>query len=492
MFQGKCSAALTLLTKRKTAGVLKEDDLLSSGESVYDALKSKHPSAQGLKNDALLPLESWPPLPSPVMFECIDAELIRHAAKNTTSTAGPSGLDARGWRRICYTFKEASDELCLSLALLACRLCTQVVHHSTLAPLLACRLIALDKNPGVRPIGRCEVSRRIISKAILCVIKDDIQDAAGSNQLCGGQVASIEAAVHAVRQSFGLEEMEGILLVDASNAFNSLNRANALANIHCLCPSFSIVLTNTYQKSTELILGRDTLLSQEGTTQGDPWAMPFYALATRPLTDALALEVPNIMQIWYADDASATGRISDLKVWWDKLIALGPSFGYYVNPSKTWLITKEGLVTAASELFGNTHVNITTKGRPVLGSPVGTADYISSYAHQKAQDWVKEVGTLADITESQPHAAYSALTHGLTSKWNHLSRTTPGIESFLQPVEDVIKTTLLPKLFGRDAPNDLERRLFALPARSGGLNINNPAAFSSTQYQDSLKVTNHL
>ena len=181
MFQGKCSAALTLLTERKTARVLKEDDLLPSGESVYDALKSKHPSAQGLKNDALLPLESWPPLPSPVMFECIDAELIHHAAKNTTGTAGPSGLDAHGWRRICCTFKEASDELCLSLALLARRLCTQVVHHSALAPLLACRLIALDKNPGVRPIGRCEVSRRIISKTILYVIKDDIQDAAGSN-----------------------------------------------------------------------------------------------------------------------------------------------------------------------------------------------------------------------------------------------------------------------------------------------------------------------
>jgi len=97
-----------------------------------------------------------------------------------------------------------------------------------------------------------------------------------------------------------------------------------------------------------------------------------------------------------------------------------------------------------------------------------------------------------DITESQPHAVYSALTHGLTSKWNHLSRTTPRIESFLQTVEDAIKTTLRPKLFGRNASNNLERHLFALPARSGGLNINNPTAFSSTQYQDSLKVTNTL
>ena len=103
---------------------------------------------------------------------------------------------------MCCSFKEASDGLCHSLALLACRLCTQFIHPSILAPLLACRLVALDKNPGVRPIGACEVTRRIISKAILSVIKGDIQDSAGSRQLCGGQIAGIEAAVHSVRKLF--------------------------------------------------------------------------------------------------------------------------------------------------------------------------------------------------------------------------------------------------------------------------------------------------
>ena len=99
---------------------------------------------------------------------------------------------------MCCSFKEASDGLCHSLSLLAHRLCTQFIHPSILAPLLACRLVALDKNPGVRPIGVCEVTRRIISKAILFVIKGDIQDSAGSRQLCGGQIAGIEAAVHSV------------------------------------------------------------------------------------------------------------------------------------------------------------------------------------------------------------------------------------------------------------------------------------------------------
>ena len=41
------------------------------------------------------------------------------------------------------------------------------------------RLIALDKNPGVRPIGIGEVSRRLIAKSILRVVKSDILEAAG-------------------------------------------------------------------------------------------------------------------------------------------------------------------------------------------------------------------------------------------------------------------------------------------------------------------------
>ena len=138
-------------------------------------------------------------------------------AKQTKGSAGPSGLNAHAWRKLCCSFSDASDDLCQALASVARRLCTQFVHPSALAPLLVCRLIALNKNPGVRPVGVCEVPRRVLSKAILFTLKSDIQEAAGSNQLCGGQVASIEAAVHLVRQLFNDENSEAMLLVDTNN-----------------------------------------------------------------------------------------------------------------------------------------------------------------------------------------------------------------------------------------------------------------------------------
>ena len=106
---------------------------------------------------------------------------------------------------------------------------------------MSCRLTALDKNPGVCPIGICEVVRRNIAKAILSVTNEDIQDAAGSLQLCGSQKAGTEAAVHAMNQAFKDPDSKAVLLVDASNAFNSLNRQVALRNVRVISPSMAIV-----------------------------------------------------------------------------------------------------------------------------------------------------------------------------------------------------------------------------------------------------------
>ena len=106
--------------------------------------------------------------------------------------------------------------------------------------------------------------------------------------------------------------------------------------IRRLCPPLAIILINNYRAPTELFVDGDTLLSQEGTTQGDPLAMP----------------LGNYKQIWYA---AAVGKITELREWWDKLTTAGAS--------KTWLITKKDCI------FTGTGVNVTTDGKPYLGVP---------------------------------------------------------------------------------------------------------------------------
>jgi len=146
----------------------------------------------------------------------------------------------------------------------------------------------------------------------LCIISKDIQVAAGSVQLCAGQPSGGVTTVHAMREAFS-SDSEGMLLIDATNAFNSLNRVVALYNIQRLCPSFSTVLINTYRYPACLFVDGDILYSEEGTTQGDPLAMPFYALVTIHFIKKLAAPVT---QIWYADDAAACGKIFALRAWW--------------------------------------------------------------------------------------------------------------------------------------------------------------------------------
>ena len=105
-------------------------------------------------------IQRIPPEIHPVVFDSIDARLIRSVALKTTGAAGPSGLDAYSWRRMCTAFKTTSSSLCQSLADVSRHLCSHYVDSTAVSPLLACRLVALNKCPGVQPIGIGDTARR--------------------------------------------------------------------------------------------------------------------------------------------------------------------------------------------------------------------------------------------------------------------------------------------------------------------------------------------
>ncbi|MDA8031676.1 MAG: hypothetical protein MPK62_11250 [Alphaproteobacteria bacterium] len=79
---------------------------------------------------------------------------------------------------------------------------------------------------------------------------------------------------------------------------------------------------NTYRSNAHLFVEGEVILSEEGTTQGDPLAMAMYAIATIPLIHQLS-KVASLKQVWFADDATAGGHIQELKRWWDRLETLG-------------------------------------------------------------------------------------------------------------------------------------------------------------------------
>ncbi len=129
------------------------------------------------------------------------------------------------------SYGNASSILAQAVANITKRICTEKINPTYLKEILASRLIPLDKCPGVRPIGIGEVLRRIMTKAAISVIRNDIMYACGTLQTCSGIDSGIEAAIHAMADKFHEEDTQGLLLVDASNAFNSINREIALDTV---------------------------------------------------------------------------------------------------------------------------------------------------------------------------------------------------------------------------------------------------------------------
>ena len=143
-------------------------------------------------------------------------------------------------------------------------------------------------------------------------------------------------------------------------------------------------------------------------------------------------------------------------------------------------------------MFEDTGIRITTAGRSYLGSTIGGESFKETYIKNKVEQWVSELEKLASIASSQPQAAYTILIHSIQNKWSYLTRTTEGISHLLHPVEDAIRHKVIPAITGREAINDAERRLFALPTRLGGLAIDILPKTADKTYQTSKNINEPL
>ena len=96
---------------------------------------------------------------------------------------------------------------------------------------------------------------RIIGKTIYLATLIDATMVCGSDQLCAGLCAGLSSgiggAIHAMNSLFSthknLDSYWDVLMVDASNAFNSLNRTAMLLHAHVLWPRCARYLFNTYR-----------------------------------------------------------------------------------------------------------------------------------------------------------------------------------------------------------------------------------------------------
>ena len=136
--------------------------------------------------------------------------------------------------------------------------------------------------------------------------------------------------------------------------------------------------------------------------------MSLYARSLQPL---ITRRRPSsaAKQCWFADDATGSSSLQDVRKWWDELSENGPVLGYFPNVKKCWLITKPKRQQAAREVFRDT-----------------------------------EVTKLAEFAISQTQASYAAFTSCLRQRWSYFLRTLPYIAELLGPLERAINKVLIP------------------------------------------------
>ena len=141
-------------------------------------------------------------------------------------------------------------------------------------------------------------------------------------------------------------DTNAVLLIDAEDAFNSINRKVMLDNLKFICPIIAAYIISCYATTSRLfIVGVGEVLSSEGITQGDPTGMEAYPLGILPLIKFLPefinLNDMNAKEVVFSDDFSVAGSLNSIKDNWDKLTIIGSKYGYFPKPTKSYLVAKE-------------------------------------------------------------------------------------------------------------------------------------------------------
>jgi hypothetical protein len=496
VLQGKLRAAVRWLTEREKGGVLLPDDLDSkTNEPVIDVLRSKHPDARVPDVSVLEAYEILPDLQDVDITE----ETVEQVARRLSGSAGPGGTDSAAVQHWLLRFGGASQQLRKAVAEFTDWMANTPPPWASYRALRAGRLVALDKCPGVRPVGIGESWMRLISKCVLNVAGGEAKEACGVDQLCVGLESGIEGGIHAMRllwEQHSAEEEWGFLLVDAANAFNEGNRIAMFWTLRHEWPSGARFAFNCYRHWAILVVRGENghalfIESKEGVTQGDPLAMAAYGILLLPLIRQLKREIPEVSQPWYADDAGAGGNFDSLRRYFERLQEIGPSRGYFPEPSKSILVVLEHNREKAESSFHDLGFKV-CNGSRYLGGYIGDSAAQQTWIEKKTKAWADSVTELAMVAARFPQAAYAGLQKSLQQEWQFLQRVTDGLGLEFSAIALAMHYDFLPALFGVESVSDTQRQLASLPVKFAGLAIPDPTATAETNWSASTVICGHI
>ena len=88
---------------------------------------------------------------------------------------------------------------------------------------------------------------------------------------------------------------------------------------------------------------------------------------------------------------------------------------------------------------------------------IGSDTFRNKFVSEKVQKWCQDVKQLSSIAAEEPQAALTAYTKSICHRWTFVQRTIPGVSELFQPLEDCIRSDLIPALVGKDI-SDMDKK----------------------------------
>ena len=152
-----------------------------------------------MENPVCAAFEEYEDVPKTVLLDFTEDDVTWVASK-ISGAAGALGAEAVELRNWLLRFGCVSEKLRVVFARLADWMANSSPPWAAYHALMACRLVALDKRPGVLPVGIGETLRRALAKLVMRAAGEQAKTACGNLHMCEGLEAGIEGATHAIGQ----------------------------------------------------------------------------------------------------------------------------------------------------------------------------------------------------------------------------------------------------------------------------------------------------
>ncbi len=173
--------------------------------------------------------------------------------------------------------------------------------------------------------------------------------------------------------------------------------------------------------------------------QGNCLTMSLYGIALMPLASKMCEEFPEALQPWYCDHAGAADKALPNAQCLNFFVKLGPPYGFFPKPSKSYYICKAEDEPAACQAFKSFGLEIDySRGQRYLGGFIGSAQWKEEWLGELVSKWVSVVKTLSVFAECYVHTAYAGFMFCLQNEWQYVQRVVANTAPFFAPLEKEI------------------------------------------------------